>query len=420
MIEKIDLQKLKYALIPVLFTFIYLFAFTGLANHYQRSDFNNQWSTLNITMQIFSFIYAFVFFSWELIYHKKNVEMLYVFGILAVLNIIQLFIPAFYRILSGFFLGVAPVYGLIRPYFLYRKKLSLTGFLAGFLYQTTLFLLFSYNRTLMYNSFFATFGKAVIEGICLYFYFYVLLLLDNIDSLKDLLHTVPVYTENSGKKFMLHYSIVYTFFIVLLYLLSYLRIVMSDGSPYFLYYFIFTFITASVMLFASGFLLSNLLIQQHKITNYYASWNYLLAFIPLLNIFPLMDYSRKGYIEENLSVRYTDEELKRHADNLRYSLTILVLFATIYNSVVQTKWFMILDTKIILTNILSLALSIFFYFNKKGARLYFCFILLSFIVALIPFNLNTLHSSFYLLSIGILSFCILYRVLYEDIPLKRA
>jgi hypothetical protein len=195
---------------------------------------------------------------------------------------------------------------------------------------------------------------------------------------------------------------------------------MSDGSPYLLYYFIFTFITASVMLFASGFLLSNLLIQQHKITNYYVSWTYLLGFIPLVNIFPLMDYSGKSYIEENLSVRYTDEELKRHADNLRYGLTILVFFATIYNIVVQTKWFMILDTKIILTNILSLALSIFFYFNKKGARLYFCFILLSFIVALIPFNLNTLHSAFYLLSIGLLSFCVLYRVLYEDIPLKRA
>ena len=253
MIEKIDLQKLKYALIPVLFTFIYLFVFSGLANHFQHSDFTNQWSAINISIQVLSFIYAFVFFSWEFIYHKKNVEMLYVFGILAVLNIIQLFIPAFYRILSGFFLGVAPVYGLIRPYFLYRKKLSLTGFLAGFLYQTTLFLLLSYNRALMDNSFFATLGKAVIEGICLYFYFYVLLLLDNIDSLKDLLNTVPAYTENSGKKFMFHYSIVYTFFIVLLYLLSYLRIVMSDGSPYLLYYFIFTFITASVMLFASGF-----------------------------------------------------------------------------------------------------------------------------------------------------------------------
>jgi hypothetical protein len=420
MIEKIDLQKLKYALIPVLFTFIYLFVFSGLANHFQHSDFTNQWSAINISIQVLSFIYAFVFFSWEFIYHKKNVEMLYVFGILAVLNIIQLFIPAFYRILSGFFLGVAPVYGLIRPYFLYRKKLSLTGFLAGFLYQTTLFLLLSYNRALMDNSFFATFGKAVIEGICLYFYFYVLLLLDNIDSLKDLLNTVPAYTKNSGKKFMFHYSIVYTFFIVLLYLLSYLRIVMDGGSPYLLYYFIFTFITASAMLFASGFLLSNLLIQQHKITNYYVSWTYLLGFIPLVNIFPLMDYSGKGYIEENLSVRYTDEELKRHADNLRYGLTILVFLATIYNSVVQTRWFMILDTKIILTNILSLALSIFFYFNKKGARLYFCFILLSFIVALIPFNLNTLHSAFYLLSIGMLSFCVLYRVLYEDIPLKRA
>ncbi|WPO79998.1 hypothetical protein [Flavobacterium sp. KACC 22761] len=225
-------------------------------------------------------------------------------------------------------------YGAFRGKILYGKKVSLLGYFIGLFVLVSISALYQkLGSVLLFNDFFIpilSYGMALTKVIILLSFFYFIFLADAGFSFKNFIKLPPTVLL-TNKKFTAHFIFLFTFLFA-----NYLNFKENFSESWFrdlslnflsIYNTIYSLIYIIAQIAVVYLLFSQLLLLQLSALRRRPLWIYLISFMPIVNLFPLLLFFRKS---KPLNSADFSEMEEIEDQRKSYLQLFILLFSTAY------------------------------------------------------------------------------------------
>ncbi len=380
MADMFGISKLKFIFIPIT-VYTLSFVFKDLININLFNTFLYKNSAQFGILDILMIVSMLSFVSWEAIYEKKYNALIKIIAISFLLYIVAVIIGGNISNLNLSFLlqflfNYAAIYGLIRSYFLNKKRLSLNGYLIGLLFYGFIVLYDNFSFNLYQNSWMLYLSKFIYSSIILIFYHFLITFNDIKISNKRILE-IQNNLLLTKKSFLITYIIIY---LILFFSFELLTKYMGALKINEFYSSIFTFTIGYFMTLLSfllvGIIFTNLIREKHRALGFSPSWLFIANFIPVVNIYCIVTYLKNDNAKE-----YSKSEADEKIRNLKFGLIVIACLFSFYQFYKEPNVISFLSI------IVDLSFYILLIIKKWGALANIMFIVFSIlIVSLFDFN----------------------------------